>query len=145
MGTYADLAGIIDEAAKKKVDYANDLKITAAGFVRELERAWEAQGKVELGHLSDEGEFIPGEIGKLNTQQIAAFVINVRFDGDADTVLRLIMQIARTKHGVSLITPSGERLAVDADQPASFAATVKNLSNWAFDWALDRREKSALA
>jgi len=145
MGTYADLAGIVDEAAKKKVDYANDLRITAAEFVRELERVWEAQGKVELGHLSDEGEFIPGEIGKLNAQQIAAFVINVRFDGDAATVLRLMMQIARTRHGVSLITPSGDRQTVDVDQPASFAATIKNLSNWAFDWALERREKSALA
>jgi hypothetical protein len=145
MGTYADLAGIVDEAAKKKVDYANDLRITAEEFVRELERAWEAQGKVELGHLSDEGAFIAGEIGKLNSQQIAIFVINVRFDGDADVVLRLIMQIARTRHGVSLITPSGDRQTVDAEQPASFAATIKNLSNWAFDWALDRREKSALA
>jgi len=145
MGTYADLAGILDEAAKKKVDYANDLRITAEVFVRELERVWEAKGKVELGHLSDQGEFIAGEIGKLNNQQIADFVINVRFDGNADAVLRLIMHIARTRHGVSLITPSGDRQMVDADQPASFTATIKNLSNWAFDWALDRREKSALA
>jgi hypothetical protein len=145
MGTYAELAGIVDEAAKKKVDYANDLKIAADEFVRELERVWEAQGKVELGHLSDQGEFIAGEIGTLNSQQIAGFVINVRFDGDADTVLRLNLQISRTRHGVSLITPSGDRQTVDADQPASFAATIKNLSNWAFDWALDRKEKSALA
>jgi hypothetical protein len=145
MGTYAELAGIVGEATQKKVDYANDLRITAEALVRQLERVWEAKGKVELGHLSSQGEFVAGGIGELNDQKIADFVINVRFDGEADAVLRFIMRIGRTRHGVSLVTPSGDRHTVDANLPASFAATIKNLANSAFDWALDRRAKSALA